>query len=172
MSYLFRRVVPVLALACAAPVAQAQGAAPCAAPAFRAFDFWLGAWEVRTPAGAVAGTSRISSILGGCAIREEYTGQAPYRGESLNAWDTRTRRWHQTWMDNGGLVATFDGGLRDGHMVLEGDGADPQGKPFRGRMTFTPLPDGRVRQHWERSYDAGTTWSTMFDGYYTRKPAP
>jgi hypothetical protein len=117
------------------------------------------------------GTSSITSILAGCVIKESYASAPPYRGESFNAWDSRTRRWHQTWVDNGGLVALFDGGLRDGAMVLEGDGADAQGS-FRSRMTFTPLADGRVRQHWERSRDSGATWSTLFDGYYSRKKAP
>jgi hypothetical protein len=39
------------------------------------------------------------------------------------------------------------------------------------RITWTPLPDGRVRQHWESTTDGGRTWSTVFDGYYTRRGA-
>jgi hypothetical protein len=37
-------------------------------------------------------------------------------------------------------------------------------RPFRG--TWTPLPDGIVRQHFEESSDGGETWATWFDGYY------
>jgi hypothetical protein len=37
------------------------------------------------------------------------------------------------------------------------------------RVTWQPLPDGRVRQHWEASEDGGTTWKTAFDGYYTKR---
>ncbi len=34
------------------------------------------------------------------------------------------------------------------------------------RMTWTPLDNGYVRQHWEVTSDGGTTWSTAFDGEY------
>jgi hypothetical protein len=158
-------------VAATAPALGAQPAAtpPCSAPNYREFDFWLGEWEVRDPQGQVTGQSSITSILGGCVLKESYTGRPPYRGESYNVYDARTKRWHQSWVDNGGLLALFDGGLQNGAMVLEGEGADQNGTPFRSRMTFTPLPDGRVRQHWERSSDHGTTWSTMFDGHYSKR---
>jgi hypothetical protein len=149
--------------------AQTSRPAPCTSPIHRQFDFWLGEWEVRTPQGAVTGESSITSILNGCVVRESYVGQPPYRGESYNMYDARTKRWHQSWVDNGGLLALFDGELRDGAMVLEGEGGDPTGQAFKSRMTFTPLPDGRVRQHWQRSNDGGSTWTTMFDGYYSKK---
>lgn len=40
------------------------------------------------------------------------------------------------------------------------DGAD--------QITWTPLGDGRIRQHWQVSNDEGKTFSTAFDGYYER----
>ena len=33
----------------------------------------------------------------------------------------------------------------------------------------TPLPDGRVRQHFVESADEGKTWTEWFDGYYSRR---
>ena len=45
--------------------------------------------------------------------------------------------------------------------------ADPQSVQ---RITWTPLDDGRVRQHWEATTDGGKAWSTVFDGYYARRP--
>jgi hypothetical protein len=30
------------------------------------------------------------------------------------------------------------------------------------------LPDGHVRQHWETSNDAGKTWTTAFDDFYSK----
>ena len=36
------------------------------------------------------------------------------------------------------------------------------------RITWTLAADQSVRQHWESSADAGTTWTTLFDGRYVR----
>jgi hypothetical protein len=44
---------------------------PCAAPGHRQFDFWLGEWEAAAN-GKFAGTNKITSILGGCVIMEEW----------------------------------------------------------------------------------------------------
>jgi hypothetical protein len=77
---------------------------PCASPEHRAFDFWLGAWHVETPAGKPAGRNTITSILDGCALLEQWEGAGGVRGTSLTAWDAATKRWRQTWMDSGGGV--------------------------------------------------------------------
>jgi hypothetical protein len=44
-----------------------------------------------------------------------------------------------------------------------------QGRTTTLRGTWSKLDDGRVRQHFEESADGGTTWTTWFDGYYTRR---
>lgn len=171
LTRLLRAFVVVL-LALVPRLTVAQGAAPpgCRTPAHRQFDFWLGEWEVRTPSDQPAGTSRITSILGGCVIHEEWHGKGGSDGESFNIYNSASGTWHQTWVDNGGLLAQFDGALTpQGAMVLEGPGRTPTGAPARSRMTFTPLPDGAVRQLWEFSTDNGTTWHTSFDGTYRRR---
>ncbi len=161
--------VPALAPV-AAYAQQKPSPASCATPEYRQFDFWLGEWEVRGPKGGVAGTSRITAILGGCALHEEWSGTGGSNGQSFNIYDAQSRRWHQTWVDNSGLLAQFDGGLSAaGAMIMEGPGRGPKGEPARSRMTFTPLPDGAVRQLWEFSTDNGTTWHTSFDGTYRRR---
>ena len=38
------------------------------------------------------------------------------------------------------------------------------------RMTWTPLPQGGVRQFWEISPDNGVTWKTDFVATYRRRP--
>jgi len=45
-------------------------------------------------------------------------------------------------------------------------GGDPRGTILR--LTFSPLPDGVVRQHSELSIDAGKTWKTQYDFHYHR----
>ena len=60
------------------------------------------------------------------------------------------------------------GGLRDGAMVLES--VEEGGKAATQCVTWTPKSDGSVRQHWESTADGGKTWTTQFDGLYTRAP--
>lgn len=162
-----------VACALAGPGAWAQGTpptAPCTAPAYRQFDFWLGHWEVRGKAGRVVGTNRITAVHGGCALREQYDTGRGYEGSSLNAYDAGRRRWHQTWVDSSGLLLRLDGGLVDGRMVLEGETTGAAGAPTRHRITWTPQADGTVRQLWE-STDASGAWTVAFDGLYRRLPA-
>jgi hypothetical protein len=45
--------------------------------------------------------------------------------------------------------------------------ADPSATPLN-RITWTPNPDGTVRQRWDQSTDSGATWTTVFDGLYAR----
>ena len=81
----------------------------------------MGTWEVTNAQGNVAGTNRITSILGGCVLLEEWQSNGgPYSGKSLNIYDAANDKWQQTWVDNGGLLLELDGGLKDGKMVLKG----------------------------------------------------
>ena len=140
----------------------------CTDAAWRQFDFWPGEWEVHTADGKLAGTNRITREYGGCVIHERYATDRGYAGESLNTWDAGRKRWHQSWVDNGGTLLLLDGGLRDGSMVMEGRTTATDGKETRHRITWTPNADGSVRQHWE-STDAAGKWVTAFDGKYSRK---
>ncbi len=142
---------------------------PCSTAEHRQFDFWLGEWEVRE-AGKVAGINRITRILGGCALREEWSGASGTTGTSLNMYDAVRKRWHQTWVDDKGNVLLLDGEWKGGRMVLEGERPVPGGKISRERITWTPQAGGRVRQLWESSEDSGKTWQVAFDGIYSRKP--
>jgi hypothetical protein len=148
----------------------AAGAAPaaCTAREHRAFDFWIGEWRVETPAGALAGHNQIRSILGGCALRESWRGASGSRGTSLNAWDAAAKRWRQTWIDAGGGVLLLEGGLEGGAMVMRGTTRGADGD-VQERITWTPLPDGRVKQHWQQSRDGGATWTDAFVGLYARR---
>jgi hypothetical protein len=141
---------------------------PCSAPEHRQFDFWLGEWEVRED-GKVAGSNRITRILGGCALREEWAGAGGSNGTSLNTYDATTRRWHQTWVDDKGNVLLLQGERAGGKMVLEGDRPVAPGKIARHRISWTPLSGGRVRQLWESSNDTGKSWEIVFDGTYLSK---
>jgi hypothetical protein len=144
---------------------------PCSSPEHRQFDFWLGDWEVRDPAGKVVGRNHLTSLHKGCAMLENWTGAGGYTGSSLNIYDADRRKWHQTWVDSGGGLLQLEGAWADGSMVLAGVASSPDapGEVTVNRITWRPLPDGRVRQHWETSTDKGRTWKTAFDGFYSKQ---
>lgn len=78
--------------------------------------------------------------------------------------------WQQTWVDGHGTLLTLEGGLEDGDMVLRGERPRPTGTGVaRHEIRWTPLPDGRVRQHWRVSVDGGGTWKDLFVGFYARR---
>ena len=56
----------------------------------------------------------------------------------------------------------------DGAIVLTGSwpGSGPKGEDGLTRMTYSPLPQGAVRQHGEFSADGGASWVTTFDFTY------
>lgn len=145
-----------------------RNARPCAySEAHRAFDFWVGEWEVTNTAGQVAGTNSIQPAEGGCVLVERWTGATGSTGMSVNYYDPAGDRWVQQWVAPGGTLIDIEGGLNDeGEMVLVGTLTTVAGdvRPFRG--TWTPLPDGRVRQHFEQSTDGGATWAPWFNGLY------
>ena len=158
-----------LSLACFASAAAA--ATPCESPQYREFDFWIGDWQVHTPAGKLAGTNRISREYGGCVLHERYDTGRGYSGESLNTYDPGRKAWHQTWVDTAGALLLLEGGLRGPSMVLEGQTVAPDTKTTKHRITWTPSADGSVRQLWE-STDADGRWTVSFDGKYTKKATP
>lgn len=162
----------LIALGCVIPTPGAAQAppAPCESPEHRAFDFWIGSWEVFTPDGNRAGTNAITPVMGGCVLHERYDGAQGYHGESFNVYDASRGVWHQTWVDTGGLLLVLEGGIRDGAMVLEGQTRDARGAVTQHRISWSVLADdgSRVRQHWEQSTDGGETWTTGFDGEYRR----
>lgn len=157
----------------AAASAQDSGGTPppreCTAPEHRQFDFWIGDWDVSTPDGAVAGRNRIEPILGGCALKESWTGVKGGSGTSYNAWDRQRSRWHQTWLDNRGLVLRLEGGYADGRMVLGGETLDSAGRVVLNRITWQETGPGAVRQLWQTSADGGKTWGVVFDGRYRKR---
>lgn len=143
-------------------------AAPCRArPEFRQFDFWIGEWLPRNTQGVTVGTSSIQLILSSCIIFENWETPAS-AGKSFSLFDVRDGKWHQTWVDNRGLMTHYVGGLVDGKMVLDSESV-VNGKKTINRMTFSKLADGNVRQHGEASTDDGKTWTTTFDFTYVRK---
>ena len=117
-SFFRKAAVPVLAsLSLASPSpAFAQTTTPtsrppaCATADHRAFDFWIGTWDV-TAAGRDEPTAvnKITREHGGCVLREDYATKGGYTGMSISFYDAARKIWHQTWM-----------GLDGGALFIEG----------------------------------------------------
>lgn len=133
--------------------------APCQTAEHRQFDFWIGEWNVTTPDGKAGGVNRITSIAGGCALLEEWTGASGFNGKSLNIYDATRKVWHQTWVDSSGSLLVIEGSFANGVMTM-GNGSN--------RITWTPAGGG-LRQVWEQSKDGGKTWAVVFDGRYSKR---
>lgn len=140
-------------------------AAPCSAEGYRQFDFWIGDWIVETPEGEPAGANRIEAVLGGCALVEHWRGTTGSIGTSLNQYDARDGRWHQVWVDGRGGRLELTGRRSGDSMVLSGRTTSETGRVHH-EISWTPLEDGRVRQHWRASKDGGASWEDVFVGIY------
>jgi hypothetical protein len=174
------RALPVLLLTLATAgraMGQESGAEPppCDSDSvYHILDFWVGDRDVKVKSELV-GTNRISRILKGCAILEEWKDAQGGEGRSLFYYEPSTRRWKQVWVTS---LATAPGGtkekrlvahLPDGGTRFQGEIPLASGGVLLDRTTLQPLPDGSVRQLIEASRDGGTTWRVMFDASYHRR---
>lgn len=164
------------ALALAAPAAAQENApeaprrAPsCDAAPYRAFDFWVGEWEVRTPAGELTGTNSIQPINRGCALLERYSVGGQPAGQSYTFYDPVRASWSQLWLSPGVIIRIEGPAAEPGTLTMEGTITyldRPQPRGFRGR--WTAQDDGTVlQQFWEQDPESGE-WADWFTGIYTR----
>lgn len=173
-----RRVAPLAAASIAAlslsALAHAEDPATCAAePELARLDFWLGSWEVCAQ-GERVGRDRVSKVLGGCAITEEWTASDGSQGSSLFYYAASDKVWRQVWVTDRALVP---GGLKekrlvarfaDGGVRFQGEIALPDGRRILDRTTLRPIAGSTVHQRIEISRDGGDTWTTSFDADYRR----
>lgn len=165
-------IAAIAAVICAVPAQAQNQTAPqpptCEAPEFRAFDFWIGEWDVYpTVGGDMVGRSTISSEDDGCVITEHWRSGTS-SGRSINIYDRHSGHWEQFWVDSTGGRTHFIGGPTETGMQLTAPQArawQAPGAVFQSRMTFTNNPDGSVRQLGATSSD-GETWTTRYDFTY------
>jgi hypothetical protein len=142
----------------------APKAAPCTAPEYHQFDFWIGDWDgfdMDKPTVVVA-RNHVDRILGGCVLREDYRGTDRSEGQSFNIYDASRKVWHQTWVTNHGRLLVMEGRFHSGKMILAGADRTADGKERRVRGIWKPEKTG-VRETAFTSIDAGKTWQPWFD---------
>lgn len=155
------------------PAAAAPPPPPCTTREHGQFDFWLGTWNAHfvNNNDAVTGVNRITRILAGCVISENFDGApgSPLKGLSYSVYDRNSGRWKQTWVDNSGAYLDFTGGWEGDRMVLSRS-ATRQGKTFLQRMVWFDIKPDVFAWHWERSDDEGKTWQINWKIEYRRLP--
>ena len=164
-------VLLLLFLALPAAARGQQGAGCETDSTYSALDFWLGEWDVFVGDQQV-GTNRITRIMKGCAVVEEWRDAEGGEGRSLFYVEPGTHRWKQVWVtDDAGHV----GGTKEKHLIarlpdggtrFQGELPLPDGRLILDRTTLTPIRPGEVRQLIETSRDGGTTWRAGFDARY------
>ncbi len=158
-------------------VAQAPKSAPCSAPEFRQFDFWVGDWTLSWPASkstgmkAGHGTNSIKAALDDCVVMENFDGtpSIPLQGKSVSTFNLRKQKWQQTWVDNEGSYLDFVGEFSDGQMIFTREATARDGKQFLQRMVWKNITPDALDWSWERSDDGGKTWKVLWPIHYVRK---
>jgi hypothetical protein len=148
----------------------------CTSPESRWLDFWLGEWDVAPNATSanILAESTISLHDQGCVIIEEWRPLRSGHGHSINGYDARDGKWHQTWIDSTGGRAEYAGTFHDGALYLDNIGPLPPGTPAdaRLRMNYRAIDANTVRQ-WGEQFDPATNaWTTTWEFYYHRRSGP
>jgi len=147
----------------------AQDQKPCSAPEASQFNFWLGEWDASWKDGG-KGVNKISKILGECVIYEQFdaTPSSPLIGKSVSVYNTRTKKWHQTWVDNSGAYLDFTGQWENDKMILSRS-VEVKGKTIIQRMVWYNISHEKFDWNWEGSKDKGKTWQINWHIQYKRK---
>ena len=135
----------------------------CKPAAYRAFDFAHGHFRMAAVDGQLAGHLRMAPMLAGCSTRGHWRGAIAGRGAVTTWYDRFQQRWHQLYVDDDGHPLMMSGGVQDGALVFTGVNTFFDGRLGLHRMSWSPLPGGGLRQHWELSMDNGQTWESLLD---------
>lgn len=149
--------------------AVAQKPPPCTTiPEASQFDFWTGNWKLSWN-DSVRGSNTIDKILSGCTVHEKFNDPARnFRGESWSVFNTRTRQWQQTWVDNHGGYITLAGGMAGKEMILyTAPVPTPDGMQIF-RMRFYNISQRSFDWSWDSSTDEKKTWKPAWAIHYQR----
>jgi len=146
---------------------------PCYSLEASQFDFWIGDWKLewKDQSGKIQnGTNSIKKILDGCVIEENFDGGegTPLKGKSNSVYNSFTKKWHQTWVDNTGGYLDFMGNFSNGIMILVREYIDQSGSKVMQRMVWYNISKNEIDWNWERSDDEGKTWAVKWKIHYTR----
>ena len=138
------------------------------------FDFWTGQWELTWDNQGVTekGENHIYRTMNDKVIQENFKATAGslvgYTGMSVSVYNPRTDQWKQTWVDSQGGYLDFVGGKEGERFFFKRTAAGPNGNSFLQRMVFYDITQDAFMWDWERSTDAGKTWTLQWRIQYQR----
>jgi hypothetical protein len=146
-------------------------AGPSAEATSDLLDFWLGSWEVLSPARERLGENDITAVLGGAALVERWRDAGG--GEGMSLFYRAGGVWKQVWVTDAAThkEKVLIGRTAEGGVVFQGVVQRARGGQYLDRTTLTPLAEGGVRQVIETSVDGGASWRVGFDASYVRREA-
>lgn len=138
----------------------------------RAFDFWVGEWDVNlrirqddgTWPDQVQATARVYPILGGKAILELWSDErvAGIKGYSLRYFDTTRDEW-VLWLNwpgpNRSGSSSLAGSFRHGRGEFFSTTTNPDGEETISRYTFSDITPESLRWDDAFSSDGGRSWT-------------
>lgn len=160
-------------------------AGPCDSPEARAFDFWVGDWDVVNRRISQEGgewadvgiaTDKVYSVLDGCAIIEHWRGHlGPLKilGFSVRSFDPARGVWdlvlHWPIQKDQPDFGTLEGTFRHGRGEFFSDVTRPDGTELRQRYTFSDVSPDAFR--WDAAYsdDDERTWFTNWIMEFSRR---
>jgi hypothetical protein len=143
-----------------------DGSSSPTSPGSSGLDFWLGEWTCTWDGGD--GRNSIRRELGGAVLVERFESLEPERwsGMSVNVFD-ELHGWRQTWVDSTGNYWALQGRSQTEGFAFAVDEVE-NGRAITKRMVFSDIQADAFRWRWERSEDAGTTWSELWVIDYRR----
>lgn len=142
----------------------AQDSCYCCSAEQRAFDFWLGSWEVYDTNANWLGKNLVIQMQDSCLLQENWSSKG-ISGTSYNYYDKNDSSWHQLWIDSRGGILKLKGNLHRGAMIMQ---SEPMNSGDFHQISWTPLEDGIVVQHWLIKNKDGIVIKNLFYGIYKR----
>ena len=159
-----------LFFACSLCFAQKPPVTNCSAPEAGQFDFWLGGWDAFYSDTLKPAYNKIVKPYDNCVIEENfYDPNTEFKGKSVSAYNSKTKKWQQTWVDNQGAYIALTGEFKDSKMQLNNEIMKADGKKILQRMLFYNISKESFDWSWEASTDDGKTWTVNWKIHYVRK---
>jgi hypothetical protein len=133
-------------------------------------DFWKGKWDLYSN-GSQFGVSNVDTVLDGYAIQEDFVEfpPDPFHGMSWTTYNSDTKKWEQTMVDNQGHHSFFIGEFKEGEVTFIRNFKNKKGEDRIQRTTFYNILPDNFDWRFDASSDGGKTWNVFYNVHYVRR---